>query len=187
MIDLLSDAIRALAADRLSQGYEALLEADISSWLCHYLQAEASIESNELHFSARVVGVKGFVDLALGPVDYEAERRPAVRPRLALEIKLLPRSGFTPQQHRVHLEHVLEDDLSKLGRIRAPCCTCAELLVDGADYLDGLYGGVNRLEVIIRQRNKVGPHVHLFVLRLSGGLWQVVHKPPTQETTPEKG
>ncbi len=180
MIDVLHYAIRKLATDRLNGGYEALLEADISGWLFHYILTAPDVDANKLHLDARVVGVNGFIDLVSGPVDYDAEKKPAIGPRLAVEMKLFPRVGFTPQQHRVHFEHVINDDLRKLGCIRLPSCSCAQLLVDGKGYLRALYGKANRLDVVTRQRDRVAPHADLFVLHLSGGVWRVVHKPPAQ-------
>ena len=175
----LGQAIRALAKDHLDKGYEALLEADIIGWLFHLLVIQPGTNAHELHLGARVAGVDGFVDAALGPLDNNAGTRPSVRPELAVEVKVFPRIGFTAQQHRVHLEHVLNDDLPKLGRIRLPSCTCAEVLVDGAGYLNGTYHGMNRLEVVTQRRSAACPSVHLFVVQLSGGRWEVVHRPPT--------
>lgn len=177
MLNALTGSLQALADECLNGGFEALLEADVSGWLFHFLLARPAITAGKLHLQSRVVGVEGFIDVAHGQIDCDSQARPAVRPDLALELKLFPRIGFTSQQHRVHFEHVLHDDLQKLGQVKLPACVCAEVLVDGYGYLQGKYSGTNRLAVVTRTRNAVCPGSHILVVELSGGAWGVRHIP----------
>ncbi|MCG3178254.1 MAG: hypothetical protein BIFFINMI_00580 [Phycisphaerae bacterium] len=175
MLNALRGSLQALADECLSRGFAALLEADVAGWLFHLLLARPAITAGNLHLQSRVVGVKGFVDVVHGRIDCDSRARPAVRPDLALELKLFPRIGFTVQQHRVHFEHVLHDDLPKLGQVNSTACVCAEVLVDGYGYLEGKYNGMNRLAVVGSTRDTVCPSSHVLVVQLSGDTWGVRH------------
>ena len=69
--------------------------------------------------------------------------RPCVgRPELVLEVKSFPFS-FSGPQHRVHDDHVINDDLPKLSKIKEPLKDRYLLLFDEDDYLKGLHRAVN--------------------------------------------
>jgi hypothetical protein len=167
MLKTLHDTLDNLDRLCLSTGYELLLEADVVGWLFHLLLTQPTIDPKEIHLDTRVCNAdpgKRF-DVAAGALRPRLQGRPCVEPRLVVEVKIFPRIGFTDQQHRVHYEHVLHDDLPKLGSL-GPSVECrASLLVDGRGYLDGTYQGRNRRDTVLGTRDEIAPGVHLFLLR----------------------
>ena len=185
MLEVLRRTIHRLKHDILDRGYQPILEADINGWLFHFLAGDESVEIHELHSDTRVCGASGFFDLAIGPFGEAADGRPCITPRLVVEIKFFPESGFTPQQHRVHYEHILDDDLRKLGELAADVECAASLAVDGKGYLAGTYHRENRRDVLVRKRNEVAPKAHLFVISKVGGSWEVEHIAPNSDDLPQ--
>lgn len=166
----------------LALGYEMLLEADVSGWLFHLLLTQPEVNKQQIHLDTRVCNADGRFDIAIGPLQTIANRRPCINPRLVVEVKIFPRIGFTDQQHRVHYEHILNDDLPKLGRLDSTIELRAALIVDGRGYLGGTYQGYNRHEYLINRRNEGASKVHVFIIGLIDGNWQIGHEAP--ETAP---
>jgi len=179
MLQILLEALRRFCSDCLAQGYQLLLEAEVTGWLFHILLEDPEIQPQHVHLGARVCGVdRSFFDLALGPVHAEPSGRPCVRPVLVVEVKLFPTTGFTPPQHYVHYRHVIDDDLPKLGKLTGRKVVKAQVLVDGAGYLNGLYHGENRLAHVVAIRDQVVRDAHIFVVKRVGLEWNVEHIPP---------
>ena len=179
MLDIFQKALNRLRDECLVTGYELLLEADVVGWLFHILLTEPGVEPKDVHLSARLSEAQGFFfDIAVGAIESASGKRPAVSARLAVEVKLFPRIGFTDQQHREHFDKVINKDLPKLGSIRDSAEVRASLLVDAAGYLNGRYAGENRKEVVIRTRDKVAPGAHVFIVQLQDNQWEVEHTPP---------
>jgi len=175
LLSVLRRALERFCTECLAEGYEVLLEADVASWLFHFLLEDARVDAKQLHCDTRVCEASGKYDMALGTIAEAEDGRPCVAARLVVEIKVFPRLGFTDQAHRVHYEHVLGDDLPKLGSLAAGVPCRAALLLDGRGYLEGTYKGMNRRQHVIETRNRVAAGVHVFVVRLSQGKWLVEH------------
>ena len=88
-----------------------------------------------------------------------------------VEIKTFP-IGFTDQQHRVHFEHVINDDLKKLGSVQTEAQKI-ELLFDDVGYLQGMHNSQKRLNVIVKERSKQAPKAHLLVAQREGDTYVV--------------
>jgi hypothetical protein len=169
------DVVLEQLCDKWTQeDYQVLLEADVSGWLFHLLMLDPTVTANQVHLDTRVTGAipNEKYDLAIGPVNSE-EDRPSVNPLLVAEVKVFPEVGFTEQQHRVHYEHVLQDDLRKLAVLANSVQDRVEVLVDGHNYMSGQYQGQPRLEYLKRVRDAAAPGVHLVVLSLRDQRWQV--------------
>lgn len=178
MLDVLQRVIERFRNECLVLHYEVILEADVSGWLFYLLMMEVEVNPRELHLDTRVCAADGRYDVAVGPLRTGADGRPCVQPQLVIEVKIFPRLGFTDQQHRVHYEHVLNDDLPKLGRLDPAVAVRAALVVDGRGYLKGTYHGQNRREHLLSVRNRVAPGAHVFMMRLADGGWGVEHEAP---------
>ncbi len=160
-----------MAEDFNAGRFVPLMEADIDGYLASQFLAKRICTLPGLHQNARVAGVlKRRYDLALGRVDFSPE--PGVRaaisdPKLVLQVKVFPRWGFTPQQHNVHLHHVLEDDIPSLGDLarRWPdsmrCLVLADFWrtdrLDG--YLSGKIAGSRRIEAVVSSARTQGVQV----------------------------
>jgi hypothetical protein len=176
MLKALNSILGQLCNECNSKQYDFILEADASGWLFHLFLSDPTINPNQVHLDTRVAGAHGRYDLVIGPTTFDTAR-PSISPQLVVEVKVFPRVGFTDQQHRVHYEHVLEDDLRKLGQL-SPSMECrAEVLIDGCDYLCGQYSKQNRLQHLIGVRNKIATGAHIFLLTFSNGIWQLQHIP----------
>lgn len=81
-------------------------------------------------------------------------------------------NGFTDQQHRVRFEHILKDDLRKLGSLNRKIIR-VELIFDEVNYLNGQYHGQNRRDVIVATRDQEAQGVNLVFARKINGDWEV--------------
>jgi hypothetical protein len=170
---------KRLINECLSKGYEVTLEADVSGWLFHLFLTQPEINLQQIRLNTRVCNVNRlFFDIAIGPLQIIANRRPCINPQLVVEIKIFPRIGFTNQQCSVHYKHILNDDLPKLGRLDRAIKLRTALIIDGRGYLEGAYKGYNRREYLINRRNEVASGVHVFIVSLSDGKWQIKHEAP---------
>ncbi len=176
MLKTLTNILSQLCNECNSKQYDFILEADASGWLFHLFLSDPTINPNQVHLDTRVAGAKGRYDLAIGPITSNAAR-PSISPQLVVEVKIFPTVGFTDQQHRVHYEHVLEDDLRKMGQLSSSIECRAEVLIDGYDYLSGQYSKQNRLQYLIGVRDKVAAGVHIFLITSNNGTWQHQHIP----------
>lgn len=175
MLNVLQNILQRLKNECLASGYEILLEADVSGWLFHLLLTQPEVNPQHIHLDTRVCNADGRFDIAIGPVHTGANGRPCIRPKFVVEVKIFPRIGFTDQQHRVHYKHILNDDLPKLSRLDSAIGLRAALIVDGRGYLEGTYHGHNRRDYLISRRNQIAPGVHLFIVHLADGNWQIEH------------
>lgn len=144
-----------------------LLEADIAGYLYHVLPTQKLIDLVRIHLDSRAIGAERNqkFDIVLGPIEIREDGRPAVRAQVVIEIKSFPR-GFTDPQHRVHFEHVLNNDLPKLSRV--PCPLKVEVLFDEVGYLKGLYQGKRRVEVIIEKRRTYDANINILLTQTKG-------------------
>lgn len=76
---------------------------------------------------------------------------------------------------------MLNDDLRKLGGLDPAIGLRVALILDGRGYLQGTYQSNNRLDYLINKRNQIASGVHLFIVRLINGDWQIVHEAPETE------
>lgn len=178
MLNLFQKVLHRFKDEALASGYEMLLEADVSGWLFHLLLTQPGITPQQIHLDTRICNADGRFDIAIGPLHSPSNERPCIQPQAVVEVKAFPRIGFTAAQHRVHYVSVLKKDLPKLGAFDPSIELCAAILLDGAGYLEGKYHNHNRREFLIRQRDKVAPRAHLFIVRLTGQTWQVEHEAP---------
>lgn len=185
MLNVFRNVLNRLKSECLALGYEMLLEADVSGWLFHLFLTQPEVNPQQIHLDTRVCNADGRFDIAVGPLQTMANGRPCIHPQLVAEVKIFPRIGFTDQQHRVHYEHILNDDLPKLGGLDPAIEFRTALIVDGRGYLEGTYQGYNRREYLINRRNEVASGVHVFIVRLVNGNWQIEHEAP--ETAPNSG
>ncbi len=178
MLNLFHKVLHRFKDEALASGYEMLLEADVSGWLFYLLLTQPGITPQQIHLDTRICNADGRFDIAIGPLHSAWNERPCIQPEAAVEVKVFPRIGFTAQQHRVHYVSVLERDLPKLGVLEPDVGLCAAMLLDGAGYLEGTYHSHNRREFLIRQRDRVAPRAHLFIVRLVNQTWQIGHEAP---------
>ena len=181
MLKVFQNVLERLKGECLETDYEPLLEADISGWLFHLLATQPEVNRQHIHLDTRVCGADGRFDIAIGHLRTQQPGRPCIQPQFVLEVKFFPRIGFTDQQHRVHYEHILNDDLVKLARLDPTFRIRAALIVDGRGYLKGTYHGRDRREFLIDRRNQIAPQVHVFIVRLADRDWQIEHEDPDPE------
>lgn len=150
-----------------SGGFVPLLEADITGYIHHALLAQKLVSLAHIHLDSRAIGAKRNqkFDILLGPVAIREDGRPAISAVAVVEIKSFPR-GFTDQQHRVHFEHVLNDDIPKLSRFSCPLKV--ELLFDEVGYLTGSYHREHRIEVIVRHRARHDANINILLIQRKG-------------------
>ena len=144
MLEIFKKVIDRFKDDCLLAGYEPLLEADVSAWLFHLFLTSSELDPAEVHIDTRVCNADGRFDVAIGPLKIRVNGRPCVEAHSVIEVKIFPRIGFTDQQHRVHYEHILNDDLRKLGTLKPDIGFYSALIFDGRRYLEGSYKGKNR-------------------------------------------
>jgi hypothetical protein len=185
MLNMFQNVIQRFKNECLALGYEVLLEADVCGWLFHLLLTQSEVNPQQIHLDTRVLDADGRFDIVMGSLRTRANGRPCIEPQLIVEVKIFPRIGFTEQQHRVHYEHVLNDDLPKLGGLNPDIGLRAALIVDGRGYLEGTYQGHNRRDYLIKKRNQIARGIHVFIISLADGHWQIEHKAP--ETAPNSG
>lgn len=178
MLNMFQNVLQRFVNEGLELGYEVLLEADVSGWLFHLLLTQPEVNPQQIHLATRVCNSNGRFDIAIGPVHTGLNRRPCIQPQLVVEMKIFPRIGFTDQQQRVHYEHVLNDDLPKLGGLDPDIELRSALIVDGRGYLEGTYQNYNRREYLINKRNEIASRIHVFIIRLVDGNWQVEYEAP---------
>lgn len=178
MLETFKKVIDRFKNDCLLAGYEPLLEADVSAWFFHLFVTSSELNPAEVHLDTRVYNADGRFDIALGPLRIGASGRPCVDAHSVIEVKIFPRIGFTNQQHRVHYEHILNDDLRKLGTLKPSIGLYSTLIFDGRRYLEGSYKGKNRREHLINRRNQIAPLAHIFIIRPEGSNWYIDHQPP---------
>lgn len=178
MLNLFHKVIHRLKDECVERGYEILLEADVSGWLFHLLLTQPEINAQHIHLDTRVCDADGRFDIAIGPLRTGPNGRPCIKPQFVLEVKIFPRLGFTNQQHRVHYEHILNDDLRKLGQLDSTIGLRAALILDGRGYLEGTYQDQNRRVYLINKRNQIAPGVHVFIIRFANDSWHVEHEAP---------
>lgn len=178
MLNMLLEVLQRLKNEGLAKGYEMILEADVCGWLFHLLLTQPEINPQQIHLDTRVCNSDGHFDIAIGPLQTTVVERPCIQPELVIEVKIFPRIGFDDQQHRVHYEHVLNDDLPKLGRLDSAIGLRAAFIVDGRGYLNGIYQGHNIREYLVNRRNEIAPGVHLLMMRLNEENWQIDHETP---------
>jgi|GEM_PF-1683623 len=181
MLHVLQKVLKQFKDKCLEQGFEIILEADVCGWLFHFLVRQPECEPHQIHLDTRVCNTKGRFDIVIGSLRSGADGRPCVHPKFVIEVKIFPRLGFTDQQHRVHYEHVLNDDLRKLGEVEPATGFRAALIVDGRGYLQGTYKEYNRRDYMIERRNQIASGVHLFIVHLADGHWQIIHEAPETE------
>lgn len=168
--------INQLIATWNQTNYQPLLEADVAGWLFHFFitAPNAIAQNEEIHLDTRVLNVANSrFDVSIGTLQEPINQRPSIDPRIVIEIKLFPRQGFTNQQHRVHFEHILNDDLRKLAQIPNDNRFRCSLIVDGAAYLNGQYNNQVRSQVLINQRNQIANGVDLLFVRFQNNTWNV--------------
>ena len=175
MFSVFQAVVERLREECLVNGYEALLDADVSGWLFHLLVTQSGVDPLQVHLDARVSGANGFYDVVIGPLATGIYEKPCTKPELVVEVKLFPRIGFTDQQHRVHYEHVIKDDLRKLAVLGKTVGFRAALLVDGYGYLTGTYSRQNRRDFLVAVRDEIAAGVHLCILQLCDGSWRIEH------------
>jgi len=175
MLNVFQNILQRVKNECLASGYEMLLEADVSGWLFHLLLTQPEVNLQHVHLDTRVFNADGKFDIAIGPVHTGANGRPCIQPKFVAEVKIFPRIGFTDQQHRVHYEHILNNDLPKLGRLDSAIGLRVALIVDGRGYLEGTYHDHNRRDYLINMRNQLAPGVHMFIVHLADGDWQIKH------------
>ena len=178
MLTVFQNVLLRFKNECLALGYEALLEADVSGWLFHLLLTQPEVNPQEIHLDTRVCSAGGRFDIVIGSLHMGAKQRPCIQAQSVLEVKFFPRIGFTNQQHRVHYEHILNDDLVKLGRLDPAIGLRAAMIVDGRGYLRGTYHGHDRREFLIGKRNQLAPQVHVFIVRLADVNWQIEYEAP---------
>lgn len=178
MLNIFQKVIQRLKDECLAQGYEMLLESDVCGWLFHLLITQPEVNPQHIHLDTRICNADGRFDIAIGPIRTVGNKRPCIQPQLVVEIKIFPRIGFTDQQHRVHYEHVLNDDLRKLSGLNPAIELRASLILDGRGYLEGTYHGFNRRDYLINKRDQIAPGTHIFIVRLVDGIWQIDHEAP---------
>ena len=178
IIGVFRKVLERLQSECFASGYEMLLEADVSGWLFHFFLTQPEIKRQQIHLDTRVCSADGRFDIAVGPLQTPANARPCIQPQIVVEVKIFPRIGFTDQQQRVHYEHIINDDLPKLGRLGPAIELRTALVVDGRGYLAGTYQGHNRREYLINRRNEVAAGAHVFMVRLADGDWQIEHEAP---------
>lgn len=178
MLETFKKVIDRFKNDCLLAGYEPLLEADVSAWLFHLFVTSSELDPTKVHLDTRVYNADGRFDIAVGPLKIGVSGRPCVEAHSIIEVKIFPRIGFTDQQHRVHYEHILNDDLRKLGTLKLGIGFYSTLIFDGRRYLEGSYKGKNRREYLISRRDEIAPSAHIFIIRPEGSNWYIAHKPP---------
>ena len=133
LFDVFLRAANDLCKDFDQTTLAPLLEADIVGYLYHRLLL-ANIAMQDIHLDTRIVGIPRYFDLVIGPVTLgsKAHKAAVSNPQLVAQIKFFPRWGFTHQQHSVHYQHVVKDDIASFKALRAkfPGCRCCELLAD---------------------------------------------------------
>jgi hypothetical protein len=134
LYEALARATDSLCYDFDQGDFVPLLEADVAAYLYHHLIL-ASLPMKKIHLDTRITSIPQFkYDLVVGPVEPspKAQRAAIYEPQIAVQIKLFPRWGFTDQQHRVHYQHVIQDDIPSFEPVSAgfPSCICYELLAD---------------------------------------------------------
>jgi hypothetical protein len=174
-IHQIQDLVREMCRCTRSGEYAPLLEADISGFLYHLILRRGLCAPRTIHLDTRIIGSENRndrFDVVVGNVQQHEDGRPAAYPDAVIEIKMFPEE-FTDQQHRVHLKHILDDDLTKLGSLQLKTAMRVELVFDQVDYLGGNYAGRKREEVIVTKRNEVAEGVLLLMARSIRGEWQV--------------
>lgn len=151
--------------------YAPILEADVAGFLYHLMIKQGICPINKIHLDTRIIGSQDNnerFDLVIGNIEQQNDKRPAISPEAVIEIKMFP-NGFTSQAHRIHFDHILKDDLRKLGNISNTQSETVEFIFDEFNYLGGNYDGQNRKEVIINTRNKISPKTYLiFAIKIKG-------------------
>ena len=66
-------------------------------------------------------------------------------------------------------------DLPKLGQLDSSIEFRAALIVDGKEYLNGIYNKCRRLDYFIEKRNQIASGVHIFIMTLIDGNWNIQH------------
>jgi len=178
MLNVFQTVLERLKTECLALGYEMLLEADVVGWLFHLLLTRPEISLQQIHLDTRVCNADGRFDIAIGPLHTITNGRPCITPQAVVEVKIFPRIGFTDQQHRVHYVHILDDDLPKLGGLDPALELRTALILDGRGYLKGTYQGHDRHKYLIDRRNEVASGVHVFIVSLADGNWQIEHEAP---------
>lgn len=176
MLNVLQRALQQFKEECLELGCEMLLEADVCGWLFHFLIKQPDVKADKVHLDTRVCNAEGRFDIVIGTLGSGADGRPCVSPEFVIEIKIFPRLGFTEQQHRVHYEHILKDDLRKLGEIEPTTGLRASVIFDARGYLHGNYYNRNRRDFMIERRNQIATGVHLFIIQMSDDGWKIDHE-----------
>lgn len=160
--------IDIICQDYNERRFVPLLETDVVGYLYHLLILRMPDILPNLHLDSRVIGAgkNQKFDLVLGPVERRPSNRPAIQPRMIIEVKIFP-EGFTDQQHRVHFEHVLNDDIPKLSQVSCPLKV--ELLFDAVGYLAGSYYGQKRIDKITQRRSSIDENIIVLATYRQGG------------------
>jgi len=181
MLETIRGLVNEMCDLEKSGEYTPILEADVAGFLYHLMLARGVCTLKRVHLDTRVIGASDMrFDLVIGDVRPEEDGRPAVYPEIVIEIKVFPK-GFNSPQHRVHFEHIINDDsrknsdLRKLGSLPAEVSR-VEFIFDQADYLSGKYSDKNRTAVIMDKRDEVSPRVQLLFARKIAGDWQILVK-----------
>jgi len=176
---VLISSLDKLIKDYQDGNFAPILEADIAGYLYHLLVVELG-QARAVHMDTRVrPDSNAKFDLVIGEVHRPVRGRPYIKdPKLVVEIKCFP-FGFTDPQHRVHYQHVIDDDIPKLSNVGAPSDNRFALLFDEANYLEGYLRAQNipKIKHIIQIRDKSDPRLHIMHLKRDeeGNLIRTIH------------
>jgi hypothetical protein len=158
--------------------YAPILEADLVGFLYHLILRDSLCSPGKIHLDTRIIGSENDnykFDIVVGEVRRRDDGRPAISPEAIIEVKVFP-EGFTDQQHRRRFEHILDNDLRKLGSLRMRPLFRVEFVFDQVDYLAGTYASTNREQVVVGRRNEIAAGVTILFARRTAGSWQVLSK-----------
>ena len=158
--------------------YVPILEADLSALLFHLIITRRKAELRRVHLDTRVIGVRNNnkrFDIVIGDVHQRQDNRPAVSPKVIIEIKMFS-IGFTEYQYGPHFRGILKKDLPKLGSLKRKTATRIEFIFDEVDYLGRDWNGQTREDAIVAERNKVDRGINIVFARKITGNWHVTVK-----------
>lgn len=171
--------VEEMCAEIANGRFVPILEADVSAFLYHLMIARETCSPANIHVDTRITGsdsANDRFDLVIGSVQRRLhDGRPAAVPNMIIEIKAFP-IGFTHQQYRIRLEHILNDDLRKLGYSKISDASRVLLIFDAVGYLRGSYHAENRLDVILDRREQLAAGAKVLVAQKTGNVWEVLLK-----------
>lgn len=174
-IEDIKKLVKEMCNLRAQGKYVPILEADLSALLFHLILSRHKAALHRVHLDTRVIGAHNNndrFDLVIGDMCQRKDKRPAVSPEVIIEIKMFP-IGFRDQQHRVHFEHILNDDFRKLGTLQMKTAMKVEFIFDEVNYLGGIYHRENRKGVIVSVRKSTDTRIKIVFARKEAGKWDV--------------